>query len=133
MPCRHTTESPLSLLALSLPSPLCLLGPTVPVGPHSTYLDPNLHMLTPLNTILRMHVQGISARCEAVLALRQAHGFAFGKSDLFVVLAMRPTPDDQQPTHQVRVCACVLGLAWVHEVHVEKQPVRGAGHAPHAR
>lgn len=47
-----------------------------------------------------MEETGISARCEAVLALRQAHGFAFGKSDLFVVLGMRPTPDDQQPTHQ---------------------------------
>lgn len=53
--------------------------------------------------VLMLHAQGISARCEAVLALRQAHGFAFGKSDLFVVLGMRPTPDDQQPTHQVRV------------------------------
>ncbi|EFJ50039.1 hypothetical protein VOLCADRAFT_44866, partial [Volvox carteri f. nagariensis] len=33
---------------------------------------------------------GIIARTEAVLAVRQAHGFAFGKSDLFVVVGMRP-------------------------------------------
>ncbi|GIL58173.1 hypothetical protein Vafri_13027 [Volvox africanus] len=43
---------------------------------------------------------GISARVEAVLAVRQAHGFAFGKSDLFVVLGMRPTTDEQQPVPQ---------------------------------
>ncbi|PNW79813.1 hypothetical protein CHLRE_08g367800v5 [Chlamydomonas reinhardtii] len=40
---------------------------------------------------------GITARVESVLALRQAHGFAFGKSDLFVVLGMRPVPDVQVP------------------------------------
>ncbi|GIL79367.1 hypothetical protein Vretifemale_8734 [Volvox reticuliferus] len=43
---------------------------------------------------------GISARVEAMLAVRQAHGFAFGKSDMFVVLGMRPIPDEQQPIPQ---------------------------------
>ena len=32
---------------------------------------------------------GVTARFAAVLALRQAHGFAFGKSDLFFLTALR--------------------------------------------
>ncbi|PNH12312.1 Nudix hydrolase 2 [Tetrabaena socialis] len=43
---------------------------------------------------------GVTARVEAVLALRQAHGFAFGKSDMFVVCGMRPEPDLQEALPQ---------------------------------
>ena len=32
---------------------------------------------------------GVRARFDAVLAFRQAHGFAFGKSDFFFVVALR--------------------------------------------
>lgn len=32
---------------------------------------------------------GVRARFDAVLAFRQAHGFAFGKSDFFFVIALR--------------------------------------------
>ena len=32
---------------------------------------------------------GVCARFDAVLAFRQAHGFAFGKSDFFFVIALR--------------------------------------------
>lgn len=32
---------------------------------------------------------GVKAKFAAVLALRQAHGFAFGKSDFFFVVALR--------------------------------------------
>ncbi|EFN58169.1 hypothetical protein CHLNCDRAFT_11561, partial [Chlorella variabilis] len=32
---------------------------------------------------------GIRARFDAVLAMRQAHGFAFGKSDMFFVVALK--------------------------------------------
>lgn len=35
---------------------------------------------------------GVKAKFAAVLALRQAHGFAFGKSDFFFVVALRPEP-----------------------------------------
>ena len=31
----------------------------------------------------------MTATPEAILAVRQAHGFAFGKSDLFFVVALR--------------------------------------------
>lgn len=32
---------------------------------------------------------GVRAKFDAVLAFRQAHGFAFGKSDFFFVVALR--------------------------------------------
>ena len=32
---------------------------------------------------------GVRAKFDAVLAFRQAHGFAFGKSDFFFVIALR--------------------------------------------
>lgn len=32
---------------------------------------------------------GVRASFDAVLAFRQAHGFAFGKSDFFFVVALR--------------------------------------------
>ncbi|KXZ50193.1 hypothetical protein GPECTOR_17g830 [Gonium pectorale] len=43
---------------------------------------------------------GVTARVECVLAIRQAHGFAFGKSDLFIVVGMRPEPEGQEPVPQ---------------------------------
>lgn len=38
---------------------------------------------------------GVRARFDAVLAMRQAHGFAFGKSDMFFVVALKLTEPDQ--------------------------------------
>lgn len=35
---------------------------------------------------------GVRARFESVLAVRQSHGFAFGKSDLFVCCGLRAEP-----------------------------------------
>lgn len=35
---------------------------------------------------------GVKATFAAVLALRQAHGFAFGKSDFFFVVALKCAP-----------------------------------------
>ena len=32
---------------------------------------------------------GVRAKFDAVLSFRQAHGFAFGKSDFFFVVALR--------------------------------------------
>ena len=32
---------------------------------------------------------GIAAEVDCILAFRQSHGFAFGKSDLFFLVAMR--------------------------------------------
>ncbi|KAG2431927.1 hypothetical protein HYH02_013146 [Chlamydomonas schloesseri] len=62
---------------------------------------------------------GITARVESVLALRQAHGFAFGKSDLFVVLGMRPVPDVQVPVP----CQSELEDArWVPLAEYTRQP-----------
>lgn len=39
---------------------------------------------------------GLRATPTAVIALRQAHGFAFGKSDLFFVVALRPEGGGEQ-------------------------------------
>ena len=36
------------------------------------------------------------AQPEAILAVRQAHGFAFGKSDLFFVVALRASDGQAQ-------------------------------------
>lgn len=38
---------------------------------------------------------GLRAEATAVLAVRQAHGFAFGRSDLFFVVALRPEGDEK--------------------------------------
>lgn len=38
---------------------------------------------------------GLRAEATAVLAVRQAHGFAFGRSDLFFVVALRPEGGDE--------------------------------------
>jgi hypothetical protein len=35
-----------------------------------------------------MPSQGVRAKFDAVLAIRQAHGFTFGKSDLFFCVAL---------------------------------------------
>ncbi|GAB4824032.1 hypothetical protein N2152v2_011078 [Parachlorella kessleri] len=43
---------------------------------------------------------GVRARFDSVLAMRQAHGFAFGKSDFFFVVALRPQPGQQELTVQ---------------------------------
>ena len=40
---------------------------------------------------------GLRAKPHAVLAVRQAHGFAFGRSDLFFVVALRPADESTQP------------------------------------
>ena len=37
---------------------------------------------------------GVVATFEAVLAMRQAHGFAFGKSDLFFLVALKPAAEN---------------------------------------
>ena len=41
---------------------------------------------------------GVRARFDAVLAFRQAHGFAFGKSDFFFVIALRQVLFLQPPS-----------------------------------
>ena len=38
---------------------------------------------------------GVRATFDGVLAMRQAHGFAFGKSDLFCVVALKLQPGPQ--------------------------------------
>ncbi|KAK9819425.1 hypothetical protein WJX74_002241 [Apatococcus lobatus] len=43
---------------------------------------------------------GLRAKFQAVLAARQAHNFAFGKSDMFFVVAMRPEGSDLSLTAQ---------------------------------
>ncbi|KAG2482882.1 hypothetical protein HYH03_018225 [Edaphochlamys debaryana] len=53
---------------------------------------------------------GVEARVEAVLAVRQMHGAAFGKSDLFVVLGMRPTAEGQEPVPCERE---LVAAAWL--------------------
>ena len=39
---------------------------------------------------------GVVAHFAAVLAVRQAHGFAFGKSDLFFCCALVPQPGQDE-------------------------------------
>jgi len=43
---------------------------------------------------------GVRARFESFLLIRQAHGFAFGKSDMFVMCALRPEPGQSMLTPQ---------------------------------
>lgn len=40
---------------------------------------------------------GVSAAFDSVICVRQAHGFQFGKSDLFVCVGLRTTEPGQQP------------------------------------
>lgn len=49
---------------------------------------------------------GIRGRFAAVLAVRQAHALAFGKSDLFFVCALTVEPGQAQISIQARGCAC---------------------------
>lgn len=42
---------------------------------------------------------GIRATFDSILLVRQAHGFAFGKSDMFVLCALKPEPG--QASHGV--------------------------------
>lgn len=41
-----------------------------------------------------MRPQGVKATFSGVLGIRQAHGFAFGKSDLFFLCALSPEPSE---------------------------------------
>ena len=43
---------------------------------------------------------GIRAKFDCVLLMRQAHGFAFGKSDMFILCALKPEPGQDQLTPQ---------------------------------
>ena len=50
------------------------------------------------------------ARFQAVLAIRQAHGFAFGKSDLFFCIALtcaRPPKLACKGKHSAWQCECL--------------------------
>ncbi|KAK9908979.1 hypothetical protein WJX75_005507 [Coccomyxa subellipsoidea] len=53
---------------------------------------------------------GVKATFAAVLALRQAHGFAFGKSDFFFVVALKPIPGQRELVMQEDELAAV---AWM--------------------
>ena len=64
--------------------------------------------------LVRSLRQGIKAKFEAVIALRQAHGFNFGKSDLFFVLALKCalTPHPLLVAFAASTCMlCSCGLA----------------------
>ncbi|KAK9854812.1 hypothetical protein WJX84_004110 [Apatococcus fuscideae] len=43
---------------------------------------------------------GLRAKFESILAVRQAHNFAFGKSDMFFVVALRPEDGEQKVVAQ---------------------------------
>ena len=45
---------------------------------------------------------GIRASFDCVLLVRQAHNFAFGKSDMFILCALKMAPGQEQLTPQVR-------------------------------
>ena len=73
---------------------------------------------------------GVRATFQAVLAIRQAHGFAFGKSDLFFCIALtcaRPPQLARKGKHSGRRpapgCACVRG--W--PVGLRSRAENGAG------
>lgn len=70
---------------------ICLM---IPFGP--SHIGFSLTCLSPC-------VQGVTAHVESLLAVRQAHGFAFGKSDLFVVVGLRAASGQAQVKHQARV------------------------------
>ena len=48
-------------------------------------------------------MQGIRGAFDRVLLLRQAHGFAFGKSDIFVLCAVVPEQGQVEVSAQVSV------------------------------
>lgn len=49
---------------------------------------------------------GVRAPFSALLAIRQAHGFAFGKSDMFFCCGLIPEPGQTQLTACVSYCRC---------------------------
>ncbi|KAL4429161.1 hypothetical protein ABPG77_010140 [Micractinium sp. CCAP 211/92] len=53
---------------------------------------------------------GVRARFDAVLAMRQAHGFAFGKSDMFFVVALQLEPGPQELRMQEDE---LVGVQWM--------------------
>ncbi len=59
---------------------------------------------------------GVRAKFSAVLALRQAHGFAFGKSDFFFVVALKCALISTQ-TKQSNLGAAVLRPFDVQQLH----------------
>lgn len=62
---------------------------------------------------LNLYVQGITAKFESMILVRQAHGFAFGKSDLFMLAALRLDPPDQDqlvPQESEIEAACWLPI-----------------------
>lgn len=56
-----------------------------------------------------MEEAGVRASFGALLCARQAHGFQFGKSDLFFCVGLRVDAPGQQPR------PCVSGARGVHE------------------
>lgn len=72
---------------------------------------------------------GVRARFAGLLAVRQAHGFAFGKSDLFFCCALVPEPEQHTLTPCVSVLfpafACLQlpnwGLQTVHVLSAKAQ------------
>lgn len=70
---------PLNLCSKSTASPAPQAGEDITVGAEREVLEET----------------GVRAKFAAVLAMRQAHGFAFGKSDFFFVLALTPEPGEQ--------------------------------------
>ncbi len=57
--------------------------------------------LSPARPLLPLLHQGVEGKFEGVLAVRQGHSFAFGKSDLFFVCAVRAAPGQVQLQPQV--------------------------------
>lgn len=58
----------------------------------------------------------MTAQPDSILAIRQAHGFAFGKSDLFFLVALRAAAGQAQLQPQA---AEVAEAAWMPlKVHV---------------
>lgn len=53
---------------------------------------------------------GVRARFDSVLAMRQAHGFAFGKSDFFFVVALKLEPGPQELCMQEDE---LVGVQWM--------------------
>jgi 8-oxo-dGTP pyrophosphatase MutT (NUDIX family) len=90
---------------------------------------------------------GLRALPTAVLAVRQAHGFAFGRSDLFFVVALRPEDEGAQAAaldsarlvpQEDEVCAArwmplaeYLAMPWLQSRPLWSQVARACG--AHAR
>eukprot|EP00798_Chlamydomonas_sp_ICE-L_P004892 gene4892-34658_t len=45
---------------------------------------------------------GVRANFDCVLLMRQAHGFAFGKSDMFILCALKPEPGQSEVSAQAK-------------------------------